>query len=118
MEVDGDLLRTMAQPIWNQAWQQVIPLLLQFRDSSGRQLLSQVAAHGIGIRRASQVGTGGLKRRVARGGGEQQAPQIAGLAAVAIRREWNVALRNSHGIMQSLLVGQTDRLGRWTVRAS
>jgi hypothetical protein len=29
-----------------------------------------------------------------------------------IRREWNMALCNGHGIMQSLLVGQLDRLGR------
>jgi hypothetical protein len=111
MEIDGDLLGALAQPVRNQAAQQAIPLLLQLENTSDWQLLSQIAAHGIGIGCARQVGTGRLDRDAA-GGGQQQAPQIVGLAAVAVGGEWDVLARDDHGIMQGLLVGQTDRLDK------
>ncbi len=112
MEVHRDLLWAIRQPIRDQTAQQGIPLLLQITNTGERQLLGQVAAHGIGVRRAAQVGTRRFDGAAARGSRQHQAPQIAGLTAVAVGREWNVASRNNHGIMQGLLVGQTDRLGR------
>jgi hypothetical protein len=99
VEIHRYLARAIRQPIRDQAAQQGIPLLLQLRNALWRQLLGQIAAHSIGVRRVLQVGTGRFDSGVVRGSRQQQAPQIGGLTAITVRSERNVLLADDHGIM-------------------
>src|ERR671933_307100 len=65
-----------------------------------------MAADGVGVGGVTQVGADGLNGAAPRGSGEQNAPYVSGLAAVAIGREREMVAEHGHGIMQGTLVGR------------
>ena len=111
MEVDRDCLGTGDQPVWDGGRQGGVHLLLQIGAGRRWHVGGEMTTHGVGMGGVEQIGTDGLDRRGAGGGGHDNAPQGIGLTAGAVRRERDVVTQRGDGIMPGTLIGQAH----WSV---
>jgi len=81
----------------------------------GLPLLSEIATDRIGMRCSVEITTGRLNRAVLRGCGEQHAPEISRLTAVASGPERDVRLKDGHAIIQNALAGEGWHGVHWQI---